>query len=133
MKVASSIDGKIALSNGESKYITSAASRAIVHDLRFFNDAILVGLGTVIKDNPRLDVRLGKYKDLRKDRKIIVYGRVLDFKYDDFHIFSQPENIIFINNGSKVSPEKYPFEIISHFGDWKNTFGRFTKEGLIQF
>ena len=86
MKVASSIDGKIALSNGESKYITSEASRAIVHDLRFFNDAILVGLGTVIVDNPRLDIRFGKYKDLRKDRKIIVYGRISDFKYGDFQI-----------------------------------------------
>lgn len=130
MKVASSIDGKIALSNGESKYITSAASRAVVHDLRFFNDAILVGLGTVIKDDPRLDVRLGKYKDLRKDRKIIVYGRVLDFKYHDFHIFKEPENIIFINYGEKVSSENYPFEIISHCGDWKKTFTEVYNRGV---
>lgn len=57
MKVACSLDGKIALSTGESKYITSDAARKRVHRLRREADGILVGIGTVLHDDPLLDVR----------------------------------------------------------------------------
>ena len=54
MKVAMSLDGKIAAKTGDSKWITSETSRAWVHELRDTYDAILVGIGTVAKDNPQL-------------------------------------------------------------------------------
>jgi len=57
LKVAQSLDGKIALSNGESKWITSEASRMEGHKLRAEFDAILVGRNTIEKDNPLLTVR----------------------------------------------------------------------------
>ena len=53
-KTAQTLDGKIATRTGESKWITSAASRAYSHDLRNEFDAILVGINTVLKDNPSL-------------------------------------------------------------------------------
>lgn len=57
MKAAMSLDGKIALANGKSKYLTSEASLAYVHQLRSQVDAVLVGKQTVLMDNPLLTVR----------------------------------------------------------------------------
>ena len=55
LKAAMSIDGKIATKTGDSKWITSKDTRDFSHRLRFQYDAILVGIGTVLKDNPYLD------------------------------------------------------------------------------
>jgi diaminohydroxyphosphoribosylaminopyrimidine deaminase/5-amino-6-(5-phosphoribosylamino)uracil reductase len=58
LKIAQSLDGKIATSKGESKWITGEVSRRHVHQLRNDLDAVLVGSGTVLKDNPSLDCRI---------------------------------------------------------------------------
>jgi len=58
IKAAISLDGKIATKTGESQWISNAKSRAYVHVLRSQYDAILVGAETVIKDNPRLTIRI---------------------------------------------------------------------------
>lgn len=58
MKVAASLDGKTALNNGVSQWITSNAARADGHAWRARACAVLTGIGTVLADNPRLDVRL---------------------------------------------------------------------------
>lgn len=58
LKQATSLDGKIATYLGESKWITSKESRTEVHKDRCLHDAILVGVNTVIKDDPKLTVRL---------------------------------------------------------------------------
>ncbi|TMW73667.1 bifunctional diaminohydroxyphosphoribosylaminopyrimidine deaminase/5-amino-6-(5-phosphoribosylamino)uracil reductase RibD [Alteribacter natronophilus] len=58
LKTASSLDGKIATKTGESKWITGEAAREDVHRLRHEHDAILVGVNTVIADDPSLTVRL---------------------------------------------------------------------------
>jgi diaminohydroxyphosphoribosylaminopyrimidine deaminase / 5-amino-6-(5-phosphoribosylamino)uracil reductase len=57
LKIASSIDGKTALNNGESQWITSAESRRDVHAMRRDACAMLTGIGTVLADNPSLTVR----------------------------------------------------------------------------
>ncbi|MDP6484107.1 MAG: bifunctional diaminohydroxyphosphoribosylaminopyrimidine deaminase/5-amino-6-(5-phosphoribosylamino)uracil reductase RibD [Nitrospinota bacterium] len=57
LKSAISLDGKIATASGDSKWITSAASRAHVHRLRDGVDAILAGIGAVLADDPRLTAR----------------------------------------------------------------------------
>jgi len=57
LKLAQSLDGKIADANGHSKWISNAAARKLVHHWRWQNDAILVGIGTVLADNPQLTVR----------------------------------------------------------------------------
>ena len=57
MKMAASLDGTTALPNGESQWITSSGARADGHAWRARACAVLTGIGTVLEDNPRLDVR----------------------------------------------------------------------------
>jgi diaminohydroxyphosphoribosylaminopyrimidine deaminase/5-amino-6-(5-phosphoribosylamino)uracil reductase len=58
MKIAASLDGKTALPNGASQWITSPEARADGHAWRARASAVLTGIGTVLEDRPRLDVRL---------------------------------------------------------------------------
>lgn len=63
LKLATSLDGRTALANGESKWITGEAARADVQRWRARSSAILTGSGTVLADDPRLTVRLGETSD----------------------------------------------------------------------
>ncbi len=56
-KLAMSLDGRTAMASGESKWITSAAARRDVQRLRARSDAIMTGIGTMLADDPQLDVR----------------------------------------------------------------------------
>jgi diaminohydroxyphosphoribosylaminopyrimidine deaminase/5-amino-6-(5-phosphoribosylamino)uracil reductase len=58
VKLAMSLDGRTALANGESRWITGEAARLDVHRWRARSSAVLTGVGTVLADDPRLDVRL---------------------------------------------------------------------------
>jgi diaminohydroxyphosphoribosylaminopyrimidine deaminase/5-amino-6-(5-phosphoribosylamino)uracil reductase len=58
MKIAASLDGQTALASGESQWITGEAARADGHAWRARAGALLTGIGTVLEDDPRLDVRL---------------------------------------------------------------------------
>ena len=74
LKWAMSLDGRLALKNGESKWITSARSRSEVHKLRAEFDAIIIGGNTLRQDNPILTTRgLKKIEPLR-----VVFTRTLD-------------------------------------------------------
>ena len=63
LKLALSLDGKSATAGGESKYLTGRKARALTHRLRSQHDGVMVGVGTVLADDPRLTVRLARGRD----------------------------------------------------------------------
>ncbi len=63
LKLATSLDGKIALANGQSQWITSEQSRQKGRELRAIHDAIAIGSNTAIEDNPRLTTRIDGAND----------------------------------------------------------------------
>lgn len=78
LKLAMSLDGKIALADGRSRWITGAAARAHTHLVRARHDAILVGGGTFRADAPALDVRLPGLEDRGPQRHVMTSGQAPD-------------------------------------------------------
>ncbi|MGK6319071.1 bifunctional diaminohydroxyphosphoribosylaminopyrimidine deaminase/5-amino-6-(5-phosphoribosylamino)uracil reductase RibD [Sphingomonas sp. DT-204] len=74
LKLATSLDGCIALANGASRWITGPAARAHAHLERARHEAILVGRGTLDADHPRLDVRLRSLEDRSPRRLLLTRG-----------------------------------------------------------
>jgi diaminohydroxyphosphoribosylaminopyrimidine deaminase/5-amino-6-(5-phosphoribosylamino)uracil reductase len=75
LKTAMTFDGKLATASGDSQWITSEAARQKSLELREEYDAILVGSGTIVADNPRLTRRLGLNESVQPFLRIIVDGR----------------------------------------------------------
>ena len=73
-KAAASLDGKVAARDGSSRWITGAAARADVHRLRAWADAIVVGAGTALADDPELTVRDPDYRG-RPPLRVLVDAR----------------------------------------------------------
>lgn len=87
MVMASTLDGKIADKDGNSKWITSVESRSFVHELRTEYDAVLVGYNTVEMDNPHLTVRLVEGRNpkriiLDKELKLGARDNLVKRNYD---------------------------------------------------
>ena len=78
LKLALSIDGKIALPSGESKWITGEDARRHVHLERAHSDMILVGRGTYLADQPQLDVRLPGLEERSPRRALLTRGEAVD-------------------------------------------------------
>jgi diaminohydroxyphosphoribosylaminopyrimidine deaminase/5-amino-6-(5-phosphoribosylamino)uracil reductase len=78
LKLALSIDGKIALPSGESKWITGEDARRHVHLERAHSDMILVGRGTFLADEPKLDVRLPGLEERSPRRALLTRGEAVD-------------------------------------------------------
>ncbi len=77
LKLAASLDGRIAAAGGDSRWISSAPARAMVHRWRAEADAVMVGAGTVIADNPRLTCRRsGKSDRIRDPIRVIIDGKL---------------------------------------------------------
>jgi diaminohydroxyphosphoribosylaminopyrimidine deaminase/5-amino-6-(5-phosphoribosylamino)uracil reductase len=74
IKAAASLDGRIALANGESRWLTSEEARRDVHALRARSCAILTGIGTVLRDDPELTVR--HVPCTRRPRRIVIDSRL---------------------------------------------------------
>lgn len=84
LKWAQSLDGKMALKNFESQWITGIASRNYAHYLRSVYDVLIVGAGTVLRDNPKLNIRLDGFA---KESKLLI----IDPKAAVFKAFEQLE------------------------------------------
>ena len=113
LKAGMTIDGKIATKTFESQWITSEESRKFSHELRGMCDAIMVGINTVLKDDPSLNVRAGRYphspariivdsklrisqsaKVLSKDlENIAIIATTDSYDRENFEILSKMENV----------------------------------------
>lgn len=99
VKIAASLDGKTALANGQSQWITSEAAREDGHRWRARADAILTGIGTVLEDDPQLTVRFVTVA--RQPQRVIV----------DSHLRISPDAKVLAGGGSwifctQAAPEK---------------------------
>ena len=103
-KIAMSLDGRVAMRSGESKWITSEASRADVQILRSQNQAILTGSGSILNDNPMLTVRNKKLQS--KPLRVIIdsSNTIMDkslniFSSDSETLILNPTNSKILKNG----------------------------------
>lgn len=101
LKMAQTLDGRIATKNGDSKWITDVDARKDVHRFRSLYDAVLVGAGTVRADNPKLDTRL---IENGKNPIRIVLSRSLAFT-EGLEIFSDENRTGTIIATGSDSPE----------------------------
>ena len=103
MKSAMSLDGKIATRSGQSKWLTSEESRRLVQELRAASDGIMVGIGTILKDDPRLNLRIKKRKG-NPPAKIIVDSRLkIPLRAEIF--FSKPDSEVIIATTASIGNE----------------------------
>lgn len=122
-KIASSLDFKIALEKNKPTVITNEKSRYCVQKLRCEYQAIMTGSGTVLADNPRLNVRLKNKKS--PVRIIFDPNNKLNFDYNVFK--NDNTRIILINNSNVIVPsyvEKMPFF------DFDSLFKELYKKGI---
>jgi len=107
VKVAQSLDGRIATKTGDSKWITSDKSRAFAHRIRQNYDAIMVGVNTILRDNPRLNAWFSK----RHPIKIIVDSQLST--PEDADIFSRSDRVIIVTLPSRPGQETENRKILS--------------------
>jgi len=104
LKCASTLDGHIATSTGDSKWITNEKSRQFAHVIRHEVDAILVGSGTLHADNPSLTSRIQGVKT--KDPARIILDTHLSIKKDAKVLTRKSNAKTFIITGPKIPIEK---------------------------
>ena len=101
LKLALSIDGKIALPSGESKWITGEDARAHVHLERAQSDMILVGRGTYLADAPRLDVRLPGLEEHSPRRALLTRGDAVD----GWEVLHSPDDVFRLHDVNELLVE----------------------------
>ena len=107
VKIAQSLDGKIATRTGDSKWITSDKSRAHAHRLRAPFDAIMVGVNTILRDNPKLDAWFSKKSPI----KIVIDSQLSTPA--DANIFFKGSQVIIVTLPTKPGQETENRKILS--------------------
>src|SRR5688572_20998755 len=100
LKLAASLDGKIATRTGDSRWITGVESRARVHELRHEYDAIMIGAGTAFADNPLLTDRSGKKR--RRPLVRVLLDESLTLSADSQLAKSTTESPVLVYAGASV-------------------------------
>jgi diaminohydroxyphosphoribosylaminopyrimidine deaminase/5-amino-6-(5-phosphoribosylamino)uracil reductase len=142
-KIASSIDGRIAAADGSSRWLTSDAARADAHELRADSQAIVVGAGTALTDQPRLTVRAVQAPPDHPPLRVVLdaHGRVPAtgplFEVDD-----APTLVVTSNEAPAVEVDAWraagaKVEIVGQAGDGRGvdldeTFTLLGREGVLQ-
>lgn len=107
VKVGQSLDGKIATRTGDSKWITSDKSRVVAHRLRARYDAVMVGVNTILRDNPKLDAWFSKKQPI----KIVVDSQLS--VSEEANVLFRKGNVIFVTLPVKSGQETENREIIA--------------------
>ena len=143
LKLALSIDGKIAMPSGESKWISGEDARAHVHLERAHSDMILVGRGTYLADAPRLDVRLPGLEDWSPRRALLTRGDAVD-GWETLHspqdVFRLHDvNDLLVEGGSATATAFLAEDLVDRIliyrapiivGEGKSSFGYVGLEGV---
>lgn len=108
LKIATSLDGKIATRTGESQWITGEASRARVHEMRRQADALITGIGTVLADDPRLTARDARGNATGRPLLRVVVdsnGRMPS----DAALLNEPGEVLWVvGDDAEVNPKENP-------------------------
>lgn len=132
VKVATTLDGKIATLNYQSKWITDEKLRKEGNKLRCYCDAILCGINTIIKDNPYLTCRVLKNKKMKKiiiDPSLKIDEKANVFKEDSVIIFYHKENekIGILKN---MGVELIKLTLKDNFFDWNEILKELYKRNI---
>ncbi len=106
MKAAVTLDGRIATRTGDSKWITGELARTEAHRLRARADAIIVGIGTVLADDPRLDARLAPGPDASARPIRVIVDSSLRTPLDAQVVRSAGEQPTWIAHGPHADPSR---------------------------
>lgn len=106
LKTASSLDGRIALANGRSQWITGEQARRYGHLLRASYDAVLVGSGTVLTDDPQLTCRLPGYTSESPQPVRVVLDRRLRIALDAVLVSTAQTTPTWIITGTQAEADK---------------------------
>jgi len=104
LKTAMTLDGKIATHTGDSRWISSEAAREYVHRLRNLHDAIMVGIGTVLADDPQLNTRLNIEE--RRDPLRVILDPDLQLPLDSKIVVSSREQATLVFANRTGDPER---------------------------
>ncbi len=143
LKLALSIDGKIAMPSGESKWISGEDARAHVHLERARSDMILVGRGTYLADAPKLDVRLPGLEDRSPRRALLTRGEAVD----GWETLRSPQDVfglhdvndLLVEGGSATATAFLAADLVDRIliyrapiivGEGKSSFGYIGLEGI---
>ena len=100
IKYAQTLDGKLATTSGHSKWITSESSRTHVHENRSLYDAILIGGSTLVKDDPKLTIRLNGQESCKK--RVVLLNRKLEDKNYKLFTDQYKDKTITIDHDQKL-------------------------------
>lgn len=140
LKLASSLDGRIATVSGESRWITGPEARAIVHRLRARSDAVVVGSGTAMADDPELTARRGA-RVVHRPLRVLVDSKLRVSR--GAKLFSQGPERTWVLCGKDAAPGKrraleragvrvLPVPVKSGHLDLRRAAARLAREGLTQ-
>lgn len=149
LKLASTLDGKIALPSGESQWITGPEARNHVHLMRARSQAVLAGANTLRKDNPQLNVRLPDFQGQQPVRVIFTESgdipanskvfqdeeasQTLVFTHRPLKLPIPSENIIQIKNLSEAMDQLFERKLIALFLEGGAGLATsFMRQGLVQ-
>nr|WP_095532604.1 bifunctional diaminohydroxyphosphoribosylaminopyrimidine deaminase/5-amino-6-(5-phosphoribosylamino)uracil reductase RibD [Psychrobacter piechaudii] len=137
LKIASSLDGRTAMSSGESKWITGPAAREDVQKLRALSGAIITGSQTIIEDNPSLNVRsnqLGVPADSVPQPRIVVLDRRQRLDKAQYKVFEMPDTLLWTESDltdllHKLVTEYQIHDVLVEAGS--QVSGSFIEAGLV--